>query len=206
MKTIMISFILLFFVTISFSADKSKYDLKPDGLKKSLNGFYYQQNQNDISEITMISGGYFTIGTTNGLDTGPLDDHCGITFGHPYAMTSYPVFSVDGNWYKLEEYFTDFAEIAPTRSGDTLQVNVKEDNLFSFLFAMINNESNQEIEFIFKIKNLDTLSHTFGSGLIFDPGLGKWGDGHLQIGNEYLFRDTLLNAQNIDSVKIMERN
>lgn len=94
MKKVFIFFVLLFNAHILFSTDKTLFDLKSTSLLKSINGFGCVQTRNKISEITMLSGGYFTIGTTEGVGAGSLDDNCGITFGHPYAMSSYPIFSL----------------------------------------------------------------------------------------------------------------
>jgi Mg-chelatase subunit ChlD len=204
MKKVVLFFVFVIYATLSFSADKSLFDLKSKSLSKTLNGFGCVELRNDISEITMLSGGYFTIGTANGLDAGTLDDNCGITYGHPYAMTSHPIFSIDGSWYKLDEYFTDLTNIAPGILEDTVFVSALASALFSYKFALIN--SGNEIEFVFQMVNLDSISHSFGTGLVFDPGLGKWGDGYLELENDFLSNDTLLNTSNLSSLKIMERN
>ena len=51
--------------------------------------------KNSYLSATILNGGYFTIGTTSGISNSSLDDNCQITFGHPYAKTSFPIFSFD---------------------------------------------------------------------------------------------------------------
>ena len=131
-------------------------------------------------ETTMLPGGYFTVGTVGGVDAGILDDGCGIAFGHPYAMTSYPVFSVDGEWYRFDQYFPDRARVAPQQQGNVLRVEAVEEGKFALAFSLTP-EQGTSVGLRCSITNLDTRSHRYGLGLIFDPALGKWGDGHLRL-------------------------
>src|SRR3990172_5226483 len=92
------------------AVDKSEYDLQlSPGLHKSassLAGYGHILLGNDVSEISLLSGGYFTIGTSKGIYTTDLDDLCNISFGHPYAKTSYPLLAVDGVWGEFDDFFS----------------------------------------------------------------------------------------------------
>ncbi len=59
------------------------------GASRNIN-MEYESLENDKTGFSLLSDGYFTIGTTNGLSQDILDNNCQITFGHPYALTSYP--------------------------------------------------------------------------------------------------------------------
>ena len=93
----------LLLISQTWAWDKSQFDIdgvtEDDALRKGtgsmLPGWKLRKHH---SELTLIQGGYFTLGTNNGISSTTLDDLCGITFGHPYAMTSYPLLSVDGAW------------------------------------------------------------------------------------------------------------
>jgi len=154
---------------------------------------------NDYLEMTMISGGYFTIGTSNGNNSTRLDNNCQITYGHPYAMTSFPVFSVDGKWMKREE----ISGIV-TKNGDTLSFNWTSDAGVSFQFSMVLQSSG--VKFIHSVINLDTVNHEIGTGLFFDPALGKWGDGGLYVNNKVVINDTLLNFSDTAEMDLWEKN
>ena len=92
----------------AMAQDKSSYDLVIGAAKASGQASFpeYVNVRNEQLEASMLSGGYFTLGTAAGLSASTLDDQCAITYGHPYAKTSHLVFSVDGNWYRLEDYFS----------------------------------------------------------------------------------------------------
>ena len=159
------------------SIDKRSLDLEAPGLAKSASFFEYETLSNNCLEATLINGGYFTIGTSTGTLDSPLDDKCALTFGHPYAKTSYPVFSIDGKWYKLDDYFLGSTESTLGRNGDTLSIIAEEENLFRIKFNLFPDDSIHKLQAKLAIINLDTIAHSFGTGLVIDPGIGKWGDG-----------------------------
>jgi hypothetical protein len=194
---------LLFFLAIHFSlsaaeVEKATFDLDLPTLQKAatLSGFgpVYALLTNSRSGISLIEGGYFTIGTQSGVSESSVDDDCGITFGHPFAKTSYPVFAIDGNWTKPDEYFSNLATLTPFQLGDTLFVRAVAPELFSFEFAVFANEFGNEIYLRHKIVNLDAVNHRFGAGVVVDPALGKWGDGWLERDGVFQQNDTLLAA------------
>jgi Mg-chelatase subunit ChlD len=187
-------FLLLLFTGIVLiyakEVDKQKFDLNITGLAKSASVFDHETFSNTCLEATLISGGYFTIGTTSGTLDSPLDDHCGITFGHPYAKTSYPVFSVDGTWYKLEDYFSTSNL---SNDSDTLSIIAEEENLFRIVFRLFPSETSNSIHMELDITNLDEINHNFGTGIVIDPGVGKWGDGHIYFDDIFIADDVVFS-------------
>ncbi|HPN45831.1 MAG TPA: hypothetical protein PLP19_20265, partial [bacterium] len=95
--------ILVIFNSTSQAFDKSDYDItESQGLLKTtttaISNYGSHLATTAKLEYSLITGGYFTIGTLSGSSTSTLDDNCGISFGHPYAMTSYPLLGIDGAW------------------------------------------------------------------------------------------------------------
>ncbi len=185
---------LLFATTILFSQRKSDYDLSDEagkmGLSKSNSIELSQRISNNIIDFTLIAGGYFTVGTTNGLASSKLDDNCQITYGHPYAKTSYPLFSIDGDWYKYDDYFLEAGQTLPGKENKTLSISSIVNGFFSLEFFMTLQSDEKSIKIVQRITNLDSVAHTFGSGLVIDPALGKWGDGTLKYNNKFITNDT----------------
>jgi hypothetical protein len=148
----------------------------------SLAGYGHALLSNDMSEISLLSGGYFTIGTNKGISAIDLDDLYNITFGHPYAKTSYPLLAVDGAWGKLDDFFS-LDNVSPTRNGDTLLVRAADERLEEE-FALVSENGDRSIKIYSKIENLDSTPYQYGLGLVLGAALGLWGDGALQIGGE----------------------
>ena len=212
MKRIFLLLILALFLVKINGQDKAQFDLNAPGIQKgsalkSVSSYSSRQLQNSKLEMTMISGGYFTIGTSNGLSSSRLDDNCAITFGHPYALTSYPVFSIDGAWYKLDDYFKSSSEIAPEINGDTLSISLIDSGKVSLTFFMISQGDGSSSKFVQKIVNLDSSPHTFGLGLVIDPALGKWGDGYLENQNGFLTQASAFdNASVPQALNVWEKS
>ncbi|MGE5680439.1 MAG: vWA domain-containing protein, partial [Bacillota bacterium] len=179
-------------ITIAvFSQNKSYFDLDPLSLKKTnaasaVQAGSFIEVKNDKVSMTMVPEGYFTLGTTSGLSNSKLDDNCQITFGHPYARTSFPVFSIDGTWYKPEEFFTSAGEQSLLSSGDTVKFTAIKKGQLSVSFYLYYQSSEQSIKLTCKVKNLDSSSHKLGLGLMLDPALGKNGDAVLALSGTYL--------------------
>ncbi|RJP68331.1 MAG: VWA domain-containing protein [Ignavibacteriales bacterium] len=196
-KIITVLTLIVFCCSVSLLGQKkSALDL-PDEfggntLGKSNSNELSQKISNNKIEFTLLAGGYFTVGTTNGLSASPLDDNCQITYGHPYAKTSYPLFSIDDNWYRYDEFFIEAGQTLPEAEDSTLSVIALKEGFFSLEFYMTLQPDGKSVKIVQRIKNLDTLSHTFGSGIVIDPALGKWGDGALMYGDKFLTNDTML--------------
>lgn len=184
-------------VVFAGNIDKRSFDLEVPGLAKTTALFGYEMFYNNCLEATLINGGYFTIGTSSGTMDSPLDDNCAITFGHPFAKTSYPVFSIDGKWYKLDEYLLGITESTLTKNGDTLSI-IAEEDFFRFKFSIFPGDNIHKLQLELSIANLDTITHNFGTGLVVDPGIGKWGDGYISyddvfVSNDVVFTDWPVN-------------
>lgn len=183
------------------SWDKSKFDIDvPDQsltLKKAGGiGYEGQYLKKTVSEMTLIQGGYFTIGTNQGLSSSVLDDNCGVTFGHPYALTSYPLISINGEWAKPEK-FIDIAVSQPIAGGDSLSISYRFFNTVQFVFSLKPDQTGEVITITTSVKNLDASPQKLGIGLVFDPALGKKGDGWAQLKNQDVLRDTLLTGSGL---------
>ncbi|MEJ2543037.1 MAG: VWA domain-containing protein [Calditrichaceae bacterium] len=187
-------FVLLFASIIYLyagSIDKRTLDLDAPGLAKTASFFEYETFANNCLDVTLISGGYFTIGTNSGTVENTLDDRCALLFGHPYAKTSYPVFSVDGQWFKLDEYFPVLSSEMLVKQSDSLIILVEEDQLFQLEFCLSPGVVENKLEISINITNLDSLSHNFGMGLVLDPGIGKWGDGFIYYDDVFISDDVI---------------
>jgi len=211
MKTILIILLSSCISVFAGIPDKAKYDLHLPGLHKSVSGQSvgpdeYHQIRNSKSEVTLVSGAYFTIGTHSGLSESILDDNCQITYGHPLAKTSYPIFAIDGTWYNADDYFTDAASLLPVKNQDTLKISTIEEGLFSFQLKIHQDSIQNEIHLLLQIQNIDSIAHMFGAGIQIDPALGKWGDGHLQWNDSFFRNDTLVeNLTGQSALTIWER-
>jgi hypothetical protein len=102
------------------SQNKAAYDLQFDTVtgqqqeqqeqafrKITVGGLERTALYNRVSSATLLRGGYFTFGTTAGASAERHDDNCQITFGHPYALTSFPLLYWDGAWYRPDQFFKE---------------------------------------------------------------------------------------------------
>ena len=168
--------------------------------------FEYEILENDKTAFSLLSDGYFTIGTTNGLTPASLDDNCQITFGHPYALTSYPFFSLDGVVHHPELYFYATPGQLINQGDTLLGLNATDLEKIDFSFNMIQQNNGDIIRLHLKIKNIDAVSHNIGMGLLFDPALGLWGDGFAFIDGQLIQVDTTLQNSLPDIIDIWERS
>ncbi|MDZ7330666.1 MAG: VWA domain-containing protein [candidate division KSB1 bacterium] len=211
LKKWLLPLIICWLSSTAWSWDKSRFDLPSEMQSMALNktgnlGYEGVELKKTVSEVTLIQGGYFTIGTNQGLSQSPLDDHCGISFGHPYALTSYPIIAIDGNWGKLES-FLDIYDASPKLQGDSLVINYVWEGIYQFIFSLLPDVTGKAIAIRSAFKNLDTRAHSFGMGLVLDPALGKKGDGWVELGNQLVLRDTLMSDGAIpNQLMINERN
>lgn len=207
MKKLILVILSLSFLCGAKAIEKSDYDLDiKTGLKKghsasAVEGFGGQTLATTTSEATLISGGYFTIGTKIGMSTSPLDDNCGITFGHPFALTSYPVISVDGTVQKFEDYF---GQMPSTRSGDTL--SVVGESAIKASFSMAAQNQGRAYQLSFSLENTDAAAHSAALGFVFDPALGQWGDGFAYLNSKLVTQGETISGEQVpDILKIWER-
>ncbi|MGE5315550.1 MAG: VWA domain-containing protein [Acidobacteriota bacterium] len=155
-------------------------------------------------EASMIEGGYFTLGTKAGLSPGTLDDACTLTFGHPYAKTSYPLVYLDGTWLKAEGMTSSSALPFPERAGDSLMLTLALEGRMRLRFVIrFETADGSQLRISSMLTNIDSAPHTLGAGLVIDPALGKGGDAALSIGASRIVRDTMLSSPQLFSSPIM---
>ena len=165
----------------------------------------YESLENDKTGFSLLSDGYFTIGTTRGLSQDSLDNNCQITFGHPYALTSYPFFSIDSVVHHPELYFYDAPKQLINQGDTLLGLHATDLEKIDFSFNMIQQNDGDIIRLHLRIRNIDTTSHNIGMGLLFDPALGLWGDGFTFIDGQFIQTDTTLENVIPSSFNVWER-
>lgn len=131
-------------------------------------------------EVALLKEGYFTMGTTTGSDPGILDDDQPLTYGHPFSKTSYPYLTIDGQKYRLDQYFTD-SEYVFEAQGDSIISLILENGVLhcEFIVSHEIDDGQSGLSFSLTIENIDTNPHMISAGTILDPALGTWGDGAL---------------------------
>jgi Mg-chelatase subunit ChlD len=204
--------IIIILPALILGQDKQNFDLPIPVLHKSaaLSSVInpeYLITSSDYMEIALSREGYFTIGTSAGLSESTLDDNCGITFGHPFAMTSYPLFYIDENWYAIKNYFNVSDSLSLAKEAGSLFLFGAKPNGIRVQFSMVAKSEISCVEIILRVTNLDSIDHNLGIGYIFDPSLGKWGDGHIYQDGQFVNRDTMFTAPDInDSLLLWERD
>ncbi len=191
------------------AGNKSMYDLGSPGgapLTKAT-GLDRWTISGSVAAATIIEGGYFTLGTTAGASQLALDDNCGITFGHPYAKTSYPLLQIDGVWGRPEKFFATTGA-APRRAGDSLIMTYRLPGKYEVRLSVYLENGGAKVHLASQLTNLDAVQHSFAIGFVLDPALGKAGDGVVSIGGMPVLRDTLIGAASLGSktVSIAERS
>ena len=188
-------------VFTSLSQDKSTFDIEgnPAGIRTPLaktDGFgipgWILTKQ--FGELSLMPGGYYTFGSSNGSSTSGLDDHCGILFGHPFAKTSYPLLCIDGVWKKADAYF-DLDSVQLDAGSDSVVLRYRKDGSLQFVLSLVLQDSGKVLRLSSRLKNLDTVQHSLGLAFVADPALGKWGDGQLAIAGHPITRDTIVTDQ-----------
>ncbi|NVO01563.1 MAG: VWA domain-containing protein [Bacteroidetes bacterium] len=195
-------FSVMCFISLSLVAqNKNKFDLA-----NTLKGPNDQLSMsNPVSNITLIKGGYFTIGTTQGNSSLNLDDYNQITFGHPYALTSHPIIFADSAWVKPESLFNNFTQNLIS-SQDSLTAFFTDSVKFESKFIIVQQNSGNTIKFIFKLKNIDIGTHQLGLGFKFDPSIGNNGDGYPYIGGNFIQKDSIINSAVPSTFELWERD
>lgn len=203
----LILFVLLGCFAVGIAQNKSNLDLETPGLSNNNNPFSKpsissQYISNNQISATLIEGGCYTLGTVEGKVTGRLDDNCPLTYGHPYAMTSYPLFSIDSSWYTMDSFFPGQSSAIMSATDDSLSITLNIENTVSILFAI--SLRGDSYEFHFQSTNLDTISHRIGLGLVYDPTHGSGSDGALFINDGHITHETITDV-NDDAFTIWER-
>jgi len=201
-------FVLLIFPFLLSAEEKSDYDLDFRGLSKlSSASPEYLMKGNDSIEISLTKEGYYTLGTVKGISESILDDQCQITYGHPYAMTSFPVMAVDGEWCRIPDYVNEPASLGLREDAGSLVLNGMNENGLTLQFILRPLAETASVEFVFSLTNTDSVSHTVQPGFVLDPALGKWGDGVALINGSAVLRDTMINYSQLPGhVQVWEKN
>jgi hypothetical protein len=193
------------------SHEKSRYDIDarstatadaPASVRGT--GGWYGKISGTVGEIAVLSGGFFTIGTVEGTMAGTLDDKCGITFGHPFARTSYPVLCIDGSWMKPLAFFSAGSE-AITGGGDSLLITYSMAGVAKLTLTYALRQDGRICTIRSELQNLDSVAHSLGLGFAFDPGLGITGDGFLTIDGKEVSNDTVIASPGAAAILFRER-
>ncbi len=194
-----------------FAVNKSHLDIAQhsNDLAKSSgvasDGFFGSKTlSNSYTSYSLMTGGYFTIGTSNGLSDSPFDDQCQLTFGHPYALTSYPLLAIDGVWGKPDEFVADMSMTTLEASGASLIMRATVDKI-DIVFQLRALEDGEAIEISMTLQNRDSVDHRLGMGLALDPALGQWGDGALEIDGELVNGSAVFTGEALNSLLLSER-
>jgi Mg-chelatase subunit ChlD len=216
-KTVLFFCIILLFNCLSFSQSrnisnhiteklKSRFDVQSDNghqLKSASLDDSKKMIRNLIWEYSILQDGYFTLGTHQGSSDKTIDDDCEITFGHPYAKTSFAYPFIDGKKYNLFE-LSDNDSSHILVEGDTLSVEQRYANLFA-LSTILYSDSKGDMELKYQIVNGDEAPHSIGLGLLLDAALGKWGDGFAFEGSNIINSSTEITGIETDSLILWER-
>ncbi|MBE0642897.1 MAG: VWA domain-containing protein [Bacteroidetes bacterium] len=192
--------------------NKAAYDLHPDEIaiqqETSAQQEETQQNvfrktaagplertalYNAISSATLLRGGYFTFGTTGGASAERHDDNCQITFGHPYALTSFAMLYWDGTWYRADQFFNE-SERELSGFRDTILLVMERPGLLRFELSIEQNPVTGALRLALLLRNLDAAPHEAALALQMDPALGRWGDAALFTDNTVILHDTTFTA------------
>ncbi|MBU0559457.1 MAG: VWA domain-containing protein, partial [Bacteroidetes bacterium] len=206
--------VLLFCLTILFISGvsaqyKNEFDLDLNTLKKSgstseITSRQYVEFKNELTEATLITGGYFTLGTNNGLSASDLDNNAALSFGHPYAMTSYPLIQIDGNYYKLEELALSRDAVNPINNNDTLIIDASL-GVVSASIKIFNSGSESIYTLLLEIENNDSAAHDIGAAIIYDAGFNKWGDAFIQYDNVFPKSEMLIANPDLTPLQLWEK-
>ncbi|MBN1352230.1 VWA domain-containing protein [candidate division KSB1 bacterium] len=195
-KLIITLTIALMTVSLCWGWNKDDFDIQspdtPAPLSKALAASSVGWTLNkELTGITLTHGGYFTFGTNSGLSITSLDDNCGLTFGHPFALTSYPIIFIDGQWQMPESVF-DIYQNNPDGTGDSLKISYSLPDRIEFTFSLKPDDRGEIIAVTAQIENISSQSQSLATGLVFDAGIGRRGDGWLSLNSHDILNDTLL--------------
>lgn len=206
MKLLLLPILML---TQSFSISaQSKKELDLNGPEATKTLFKGQLSQlsgrikNQQLDLTLQPNGFFTIGTSLGSSTSVLDDDCQITYGHPWAKTSFPGVEIDGDRYTFEN-LSNLASPDIFLADDSVSVRFSLSDKFIFEFTL--KLSGNRAQSFSRITNLSKTAQTVSPFIIFDPALGKWGDGTVLADQTWLSNESVTGPTIPDNFKIWER-
>ncbi|MFH1528041.1 MAG: VWA domain-containing protein [Bacteroidota bacterium] len=209
MKRVLLFCFMLMFITRVSAQYKNEFDLDLNKLKKSgstseITSRQYVEFKNELTEATLITGGCFTLGTNKGLSASDLDNNAALGFGHPYAMTSYPLIQIDGNYYKLEELALSRDAVNPINNNDTLIIDASL-GVVSASIKIFNSGSESIYTLLLEIENNDSAAHDIGAAIIYDAGFNKWGDAFIQYDNVFPKSEMLIANPDLTPLQLWEK-
>ncbi|MEM6646942.1 MAG: vWA domain-containing protein [Bacteroidota bacterium] len=192
--------------------DKATFDAQPPlpvgqdahPASKGVKGFSDAANLH--LEASLSRDAYFTLGTTaEGISPSLLDDRAQLTFGHPHAFTSFAYVVLNGTRLRLDQLYTD----QPRRfdhATDTLRVvfDAPASPLHT-TFAIEMDPAEPRARLKLTVTNADATDHTVQPGLVLDPALGQWGDGHARASAVWTTRDTVWTSDVPRLISVWER-
>ncbi|MEM1093627.1 MAG: VWA domain-containing protein [Bacteroidota bacterium] len=195
-----------------FAQDKAAFDVQPplptgqevQQAAKGVTGF--SDAANTHLEASLSRDAYFTLGTTaEGASASLLDDRAQLTFGHPHAFTSFPYVVLNGTTLRFDQlYASQLRRFAHTT--DTLRVVFDDPQApLHTTFALEIAPAQPRARLRLTVLNADAVAHTVQPGLVFDPALGQWGDGHARAGTIWATRDTVWASGAPPLVEVWER-
>lgn len=149
--------------------------------------------ENPFTAVTLLRGGYFTLGTTGGASAEQLDDYNQITYGHPFALTSFVLLYWDGAWYRPEQFFTGGEQDLYGRD-DTIRLVCERPGLCRLDFRIVQNAVDGRLRLSAALTNLDAAAHEAAVAFQLDAALGRSGDAALYADGTLIERDTVLHA------------
>ncbi|MGD8780733.1 MAG: VWA domain-containing protein [Ignavibacteria bacterium] len=175
-------------------------------LSKSTSDFrMYESISNSKIELSMVTGGYFTVGLKDGMSASSLDDNCDISFGHPYALTSYPVISVNGEKLLIDELTNTLNFPHPVKEGNSLSVFSQIFDGLQIIFSLLLNDNGESVSLQLVLRNQGSEVKSVGGGIAFDPALGKWGDGYVKFEDPFVLGEFTIESDIPDQFEIWER-
>lgn len=199
--------ILMLIQSISISAqNKKEFDLTgPEATKSLFKGQLSQLSgkiKNQQLDLTLQPKGFFTIGTTLGTSTSTLDDDCQLTYGHPWAKTSFAGIELDGDLYSFDKLL-NLNSTELITAEDSVSVIYTETGNFKLEFTL--KLTGNVVQSKLRFSNLSASARTVSPFLVFDPAMGKWGDGSLFADQTVIPTETVIGPSIPEVFKISER-
>lgn len=161
-----------------------------------------QRQGNQQVEYSLMSNAFFTLGTYLGSAETHIDDHCELSFGHPYAMTSYTYPVIDG--VPVIPYgISDNTEDTVFASGDTLEISLRYHGSLRAKTRIYPGHDTLFLEY--SLTNEGTESLNAGFGIMYDVALGKWGDAFYGAGPDLLKQPSDLSEEDLNKLVFHER-
>jgi len=180
LKYTIVCILMLFLALGAKTLKKSDFDLDfpcTSGLSKTAGRSIPARSfiQNQFLEAALFEGCFFTLGTNQGLLESSLDDKCCITYGHPYAKTSYPFLKIQNAWGKLEAC-TDISipQVRRTTDSVTYRYFLNDSIEFTFSLSLLPAAEGAGAMLAMNIANRSNAVQTVQPALIYDPGMGRF--------------------------------